>query len=306
VTGKTDKIIDKISKLLAMANDSSSPNEAMIAAKRARALMDKHQIEISDIENAKGSQFLSLNYDLNGSRTPKWMVMMASAAAGLNDCRALRVSATKEANAQFMFQGFKADAIVCKLTFEYFIEACERQLKSSGVKGTSKRNFFRMGFTQRISLRCLEIKEERKKAMVTNTGTALIPLKQAQIAEHFGDYDTFNPGNTRPPSRDEMEAYRAGVTEAENIGLDPQVSGKEAKSETNNLLRNNKETMTPSPSKEQLKALESFKSLHAENWKDELSQCWMKGNYPRMSSDDSAYLQQLRNQFGPKWLAEVN
>ena len=35
------KIKERIAKLLAMARDASSPNEAAIAAQRARSLMDK-------------------------------------------------------------------------------------------------------------------------------------------------------------------------------------------------------------------------------------------------------------------------
>ena len=41
---KDEKIIERIKKLLRLAEDNSSPNEAMIAAKRARSLMDQHQI----------------------------------------------------------------------------------------------------------------------------------------------------------------------------------------------------------------------------------------------------------------------
>lgn len=225
----TDKVIDKISKLLAMANDSSSPNEAMIAAKRARALMDKHQLEVTDIEAAKGTQFLSLKYELTGSRTPKWMVILASASSSLNDCRVLRYREAHEYNMAFLFQGFKADAIVAKLTFEYFVEACERQLKAQAIKGTSKRNFFRLGFSQQISQRCIVIKREREQDMVSPTGTALIPLKKAQVEDHFGEVDSFKPSQTRAATLEEKMAYLQGAEEAEKIGLDPQVEGERAK-----------------------------------------------------------------------------
>ena len=53
-----DKLIDRIRKLLALAEDAASQNEALIAARRARSLMDKHQITKGDIERAAGSQFL--------------------------------------------------------------------------------------------------------------------------------------------------------------------------------------------------------------------------------------------------------
>lgn len=221
-----DRIIDKISKLLAMANDSSSPNEAMIAARRARALMDKHQLEVSDIEAAKGSQFLELKYELNGSRTPKWMVSLASASSSLNDCRVLRQRGLYDTNMSFVFQGFKADTIVAKLTFEYFVEACERQLKQLKLKGASKRNFFRLGFSQQVSYRCALIVNERQQTMVSSTGTALIPLKMSQIVEHFGETGTYKPAPTRNASSEEIAAYMRGVEQGKQVGLDPQVEGE--------------------------------------------------------------------------------
>ncbi len=224
-----DRIIEKISKLLAMANDSSSPNEAMIAARRARVLMDKHQLEVSDIEAAKGSQFLELKYELNGSRTPKWMVALASASSSLNDCRVLRQREIYETNMSFMFQGFKADVIVAKLTFEYFVEACERQLKQQELKGASKRNFFRLGFAQQVSYRCALIVKERQQTMVSSIGTALIPLKMSQIVEHFGETGTYKPAPTRNATSEEVQACMRRVEHAKQIGLDPQVEGERAK-----------------------------------------------------------------------------
>ena len=224
-----DRIIEKISKLLAMANDSSSPNEAMIAARRARALMDKHQLEVSDIEAAKGSQFLELKYELNGSRTPKWMVSLASASSSLNDCRVLRQRGIYDTNMSFVFQGFKADTIVAKLTFEYFVEACEKQLKQQALRGTSKRNFFRLGFAQQVSYRCALIVNERQQTMVSSTGTALIPLKMSQIIEYFGETGTYKPAPTRNASSEEVQAYMRGVEQGKQLGLDPQVEGERAK-----------------------------------------------------------------------------
>lgn len=229
MSNKPDRVIEKISKLLAMANDTSSPNEAMIAARRARALMDKHQLEVSDIETAKGSQFLSLKHELKSSRTPKWMTVLASASSTLNDCRVLRYREEHEHNMSFLFQGFKADAIVAKLTFEYFVEACEKQLKELAIKGASKRNFFRLGFVQQIAMRCLAIKREREIDMVSSTGTALIPLKKAQIEDHFGECGVYKPNETRAATIEEKSAYLRGHQEANKIGLDPQIQDESDK-----------------------------------------------------------------------------
>lgn len=57
------------------------------------------------------------------------------------------------------------------------------------------------------------------------------------------------------------------------------------------------------PNREQIAALKTFAAAHGRNWKSELSRYWFSGwgeyGYERA---EVAYLQQLRNQFGPQWL----
>ena len=55
------KIQDRVQKLLNMAKDASSPNEAMIAMERARRLMDKYQIEETDLEQVEENRFGATN-----------------------------------------------------------------------------------------------------------------------------------------------------------------------------------------------------------------------------------------------------
>lgn len=55
------------------------------------------------------------------------------------------------------------------------------------------------------------------------------------------------------------------------------------------------------PSPEQLAALERFAARQGRDWKYALNIVWMNGSYGNIG-DDSAYLQQIRNNFGPQWL----
>ena len=56
------------------------------------------------------------------------------------------------------------------------------------------------------------------------------------------------------------------------------------------------------PSSEQLRALRIFAKSRGRNWKCQLNDCWMTGNYG--FADDSMNLQQVRNEFGPSWLVK--
>lgn len=55
---------------------------------------------------------------------------------------------------------------------------------------------------------------------------------------------------------------------------------------------------------EHLSALRLFASAHGRNWKSELRQAWMTGNYPTGSILPA--LQQIRNQYGPTWLVRFS
>lgn len=216
-----DKVIDKIRKLLAMAEDTSSPNEAMIAARKARKLMDKHQLSKEDIQESELSQFLETKADSVTRQRKTWMLYLASAVGQLNDCTSV---VTSRPEVEYRFQGFTSDAVVAKLTMDYLVQECERQVNLSDAVGASERNFFRLGFATEINTRIMEIKREREKDMVTETGTELIPMKQKMIEQHFGKLKTFSRSH-RQPSMQESGAYMKGVNAGRSANLDKQVSG---------------------------------------------------------------------------------
>lgn len=60
---------------------------------------------------------------------------------------------------------------------------------------------------------------------------------------------------------------------------------------------------TEKPSTEQLEALKAWAALYGRNWKSLLRDAWMTGDYG--SFEQSNYLQQIRNTFGPSWLIRV-
>ena len=59
----------------------------------------------------------------------------------------------------------------------------------------------------------------------------------------------------------------------------------------------------PTLSGDQLAAVKTFASKHGRNWKAALRQSWETGRYPfAPTAKESALLQQLRNEHGPRWL----
>ncbi len=223
MTGDT-KIIEKIKKLLALS-ESSNPNEALLAAKRARSLMDKHSITKADIERAGSKEFLESVSVHEYRQRNVWIVLLQKAVADLNDC--FGVIESDCGIIKHKFRGFTADAVVAKMTLDYLIDACERCCKAASVKGRSERNQFRLGFAQVIAVKIDVILGERKESFVKKTGTDLIPLKMNQITQHFGTLKSAKGIKYREPTKSEMDAYQNGVMAGRETGLEKQVTGKE-------------------------------------------------------------------------------
>lgn len=62
------------------------------------------------------------------------------------------------------------------------------------------------------------------------------------------------------------------------------------------------------PNAKQIEALRLFASANGRNWKSELNTLWMNGAYSNavLGGADPAYLQQVRNEFGPTWLVRFS
>ena len=58
------------------------------------------------------------------------------------------------------------------------------------------------------------------------------------------------------------------------------------------------------PTAEQVAALAAYAAWAGDDWKDRLASDWMRAGSEW--DGEWAHLQQLRNNFGPSWLREVN
>ncbi|WP_114709076.1 DUF2786 domain-containing protein [Vibrio cholerae] len=218
------KVIDKIKKLLSLA-ESSNPNEALLAAKRARRLMDQHSISKQDIENAGSKEFLESKSEYEYRQRNAWVIKLQNAVAELNDC--IGVIEWCSGSVMHKFRGFTADAVVAKMTLDYLIETCNRCCNEADVYGRSEKNQFRLGFARVIAVKVYSIIAEREEKFVSTTGTNIIPLKLNQIKNHFGELSTDKGVKSREPTLSEMEAYMSGVMAGSKTGLDKQIDGEE-------------------------------------------------------------------------------
>ena len=206
-----EKVLDRIRKLLSMAADTSSPNEAAIAAGRARKLMDQHQLTELDLKTSKDADFgISKTVTLDKSVSGK----LALAMARLNDC--IAEYDMSGPIPLITFKGFLVDTVTAKELLLYLLAQCEVQAqKVSGRKAP-----FKHGFAAGVQAQVRELLKDREQ-LKTSSGTALVVVKRSLVEQRYGVQKTSaSRANRTDPN------YSAGYAAGQRINLSRQVSGQ--------------------------------------------------------------------------------
>lgn len=228
---KQEKIIKTVQKLLAMADDKSSPNEALIAANRARKLMDKYEISRSDL--VQESEFDTSCSSIEGSEPPTWMQFIATAVGKYNDCNC-QIMMTYFGEYSIAYMGFKADSIVSLHTFEYLVAATKRMCEGYNFATDGEVDAYRTSMANTISGRLQQMMYDRRD-LRTGTGQSLVVVKKTAVEAHFGkpEYRVTEP---ELPTRDEVMAHSMGNLDGKTVGLDVQIESDDTKDLTDEEL----------------------------------------------------------------------
>ncbi len=223
------KIIERIEKLMAMANDSSSPNEAAIALKRAQKLMEQHNISSGDVMMNKVTQETSKKVSRNSSKLPNYMMYLVTIIENAFECKAIFTQGYYSGTT-VTFYGIGTDPLIAK----YSLEVLSRQLKKARreyIQNTFPRDkhgnhgqktktrmgdSFAMGWVEEAGQKASAIRcrmPEEKSQM-------LAAYKKQTWGEISNLEDTGNQGL-------DLEAVTAGQAAARNIQLHHGVDGTE-------------------------------------------------------------------------------
>lgn len=214
-------IKDRIAKLLAMAKDSSSPNEAMIAMERARRLMNKYQIEEEDIlgRDPDESQFEVVNLLKRQYRfMPQWMNTLAVAVGELNSIRGGLL------NGNITVAGYREDVQLALMMYDRLYEECIKQCQLDQIaRGFGERynarvgDSFKKGFAFAVLMKVREIKEAQ---INEEESTELVLHKASAVEKRFGKTQTVqSKTDVRKMDREAFEAYMNGKSKGREVKL---------------------------------------------------------------------------------------
>lgn len=231
------KIITRIRKLLAMAGDQSSQNEAAIAASRAAKLMADYNLAMADViaEDLRndGNVVNETMTDMTYARAyPTWVNSLSVKVARLFDCEVRLTNKYWEKDnvnhVQLSVFGYKSDVEVAKYVFIFLLTTAQRmaqqawdeksELYKSKVSGhVSWKRQYCLGIVDGISERLDEL--YKKPEVLASTGTSLVVMKKEVIEKKFGVFE-YTQTHTETD-----HGYGDGVRDSDKIALSKGMEG---------------------------------------------------------------------------------
>lgn len=218
-------IIEKIKKLLALAN-SSNEHEAALAAGHAQRLLSEHNLAMTDIEAAHKPDKADKVETAVSKSLPKWMRHLSAGVSTAFDCQAVHHPAT----GRLTFIGVGADVQIAAYTFTY-LDRTVRKLCSTYMKGhvasttianrhrELMRQSYYLGAVSTITTR---LREQKVQTPVT-TG-ALVVVKEGLIRQAMNEIGTLRTMHSRR-SYINSDAYNRGQTDGGQVGIHHGISG---------------------------------------------------------------------------------
>jgi hypothetical protein len=211
-------IIEKIKKLLALAN-SSNEHEAALAASHAQRLLSAHNLAMADIEAAHKPEKAD-KVEANVSKSlPKWVRILSAGVSTAFDCQAVHYPST----GKMVFIGVGADVQIAAYTFTY-LDRTARRLCANYMKFQVSdslpnrhrelmRQSYYLGAVTTISQR---LREQKQQTPITPG--ALVPVKAGLIKKAMGDIGPTRTVRSRK-SYINSNAYNQGQDDGRQVGI---------------------------------------------------------------------------------------
>lgn len=203
---------EKIRKLLALASDpNAAPNEAATAARQAQALMNKHDIDLADLEEAA----LKEEFDLttgeapgtrpgkkNAKEVPTWIGIIAYGVKLYTRTR-LRVG-----TAWVYFSGPREDVELAQWLHSLIVE---RAYTASKGRSMSDAIAFRNGYAAAIQGQFKRMIKEREGAPDSTALTLYQGKRDRIMDEFFGPQLKAKSSGVKQSEAGRMAAMAAGI-----------------------------------------------------------------------------------------------
>lgn len=218
-------IIEKIKKLMALAN-SNNEHEAALATSHVQRLLSEHNLAMADIDSSNKPDKANTLGTKVSKTLPKWLRNLVAGVSSAFDCQAVHDHAT----GKMLFIGVGADVHIAVYTFTY-LERTLRKLCVNYMKGFNTcrqlnrqrellRQSYYLGAVATIVSRLQE-----QKIQTPVTSTALVPIKESLIKQAMNEMGDIRAMHSRRSSVN-SNAYNMGKIDGESVGLNQGITTK--------------------------------------------------------------------------------
>ena len=230
---KKKKMLDKVKKLL---NLSSSPNknEAILAASRAKEILDKYNLSMTDIDTPEIEENV---YDTGSIKINNWMAYLANGISDSFNCKLYVVSGVRKTswnpkgkNAKLVFVGSDLDLEIVNYVFNYLRTTINTMVvnydRSLGKTSTNKKrlkNSYVLGLVVEINKKIEEFAKKDEENIseevgaTGKTGKELILIKKDAVAEYMDNMNLKK--RSRGGSKVNSEAFNKGSDDGKNVNI---------------------------------------------------------------------------------------
>lgn len=208
-----DKLIQRIKKLFALANNNPNKNESSLAMSAAKKLLDKHNlsmIELEEKDNPVGVKF-------EDNTNSPWIRIIYASICKLYNCQYLIDKNYKPI--KHVLIGTESNRVTASIVSDYVISEIKNEFRG---KGAALRNSAAIGVNEKVNEIMVKYEEECH-------GTDLVPVDvEKSRVENWINENIKGLRQSKSNYKSNYKTDRNGESFGKNINLNAQISNKRA------------------------------------------------------------------------------
>lgn len=223
-----DRVMQRIRKMLALANDAAaSEGERDNAMRMVRATLAKHNLDLASVENSGGVAGEERKHDSVEVRGSPWVRRVAHGAATLFFCKYYYEKGRGKYDAHF-FVGRLSNVATAKLMLPWLVQSLRAEAYRLAPGDSAFRTTFLKAAAQRVYDRCVAMTTEKVPDAAPGTALVLASYYETEKSANAAFLQTVGVKLRTRPSRERHVGY-AGAAEGhafgDKINLSRQVTG---------------------------------------------------------------------------------
>ena len=227
------RIIRKMKSLMAMANDKSSENEAMTAARQLHTMLAKHNISMGDLHETE-EEPVGESYE--EFKAPPWKRSVGLAIANLYFCEMYYVNLGR-GKANCFFVGKESNRTFALHIFKMVTTSIERDARAESRKIYGKENCtfvnsFWTGAMSRVVTRCNDLVKQAKKGELQDDEGNTLPVMVNIYEQHLSEVQGWLSANKNLKQRSHshkmknLEGFNRGQAAGDKVALSRAIQSK--------------------------------------------------------------------------------